>query len=119
MLKYIVKRILIFIPTLIIISMAIFFLNLLAPGDPVESMLNLSSGGEGGGNMADKMAGEGAYLKKRSELNLDQPIFYFALTSIAYPDSLYRVPRKWHRENLHKMIGNKCHLEPGPFCSPK
>lgn len=105
MLEYIVKRIFIFIPTLIIISMAIFFLNLMAPGDPVESMLNLSSGGEAGGNMADKMSGEEAYLKKRAELNLDQPIFYFALTSKAYPDTLYRIPRKWHRETLHKMIG--------------
>ena len=56
MLKYVLKRILIFIPTLIAISMAIFFLNLLAPGDPVENMLNLSGGGESGGNMADKMA---------------------------------------------------------------
>ncbi|MEZ5007275.1 MAG: ABC transporter permease subunit [Chitinophagales bacterium] len=105
MFQYIIKRILIFIPTLIIISMAIFFLNLMAPGDPVESMLNLSSGGEGGGNMADKMAGEDAYLRKRTELHLDQPVFYFAFTSQAYPDTLYRVPRKWHRENLHKLIG--------------
>ncbi len=105
MFKYIVKRILIFIPTLIAISMAIFFLNLLAPGDPVENMLNLSGGGESGGNMADKMAGEEAYLLKRAELNLDKPPFYFALTSKAYPDTLYRVPRKWHRENLHRLIG--------------
>jgi peptide/nickel transport system permease protein len=104
MFKYILKRILIFIPTLIAISMAIFFLNLLAPGDPVESMLNLSGGGESGGNMADKMAGEGAYLAKRAELNLDKPAFYFTLTSAAYPDTLYRVPRKWHRETLHRLI---------------
>jgi ABC-type dipeptide/oligopeptide/nickel transport system permease component len=99
MFKYILKRILIFIPTLIAISMAIFFLNLLAPGDPVESMLNLSGGGESGGNMADKMAGEGAYLAKRAELNLDKPAFYFSLTSAAYPDTLYRSAKKMASRN--------------------
>lgn len=105
MFKYIVKRILIFIPTLIAISIAIFFLNLMAPGDPVENMLNIAGGGEAGGNMADKLAGEEAYLMKRSELNLDKPVFYWALTTAAYPDTLYKVPRKWHRENLHKLVG--------------
>ena len=104
MLQYIVKRLLIFIPTLIAISIVIFMLNLNSPGDPVESMLNLSGGGEAGGNMADKLSGEEAYLEMRQRLNLDKPSFYFAVTSRAYPDTLYRVVRKWHKDNLHRMI---------------
>ncbi len=105
MFKYIVKRILIFFPTLIAISLAIFFLNQMAPGDPVESMLNLTGGGEGGGNMADKLAGEEQYLEMREKLNLHLPVFYFSLTSKAYPNTLHKIARKAHRKNVNKLIG--------------
>ena len=40
MLKYIVKRILIFIPMLIAISLLAFVININAPGDPVEKLSN-------------------------------------------------------------------------------
>jgi len=105
MFQYVVKRLLIFIPTLIAISIVIFTLNLNSPGDPVESMLNLQGGGEAGGNMNDKLAGEDAYLDMREKLNLHLPPFYFTLTSRAYPDTLHQIPRKWHRDNLHRLIG--------------
>ena len=49
MLKYIVKRILIFIPTLIIITLLGFIISINAPGDPVERMVVAAqSGGEMG-----------------------------------------------------------------------
>ena len=115
MFQYVVKRILIFIPTLIMISIVIFMLNQNSPGDPVEAMLNLSGGGEAGGNMNDKLAGEESYLEMREKLNLHLPPFYFGMTSRAYPDTLYRVSRKWHRDNLHKLIsmyGNWDKIDP-------
>lgn len=115
MFQYVLKRILIFIPTLIAISIVIFMLNQNSPGDPVEAMLNLQGGGEAGGNMNDKLAGEEAYLDMRERLNLHLPPFYFNVTSRAYPDTLYRIPRKWHRENLHRLIsmyGNWDKIEP-------
>ena len=115
MFQYIIKRIFIFVPTLIAISIVIFMLNQNSPGDPVEVMLNLQGGGEAGGNMNDKLAGEEAYLEMREKLNLHLPPFYFGITSRAYPDTLYRIPRKWHRDNLHRLIsmyGNWDKIEP-------
>jgi peptide/nickel transport system permease protein len=115
MFQYVLKRIFIFIPTLIAISIVIFMLNQNSPGDPVEVMLNLQGGGEAGGNMNDKLAGEEAYLEMRERLNLHLPPFYFGISSRAYPDTLYRIPRKWHRDNLHRLVsmyGNWDKIEP-------
>ena len=67
MLKYILKRILIFIPTLIIISLVTFIISINAPGDPVESMLNRSTGGEG--QASQRIATEKAYNNFHSTKN--------------------------------------------------
>ena len=61
MFNYIVKRLLIFIPTLIAISLLTFVISINAPGDPVETMLNQSMNGNGGSS--DKIANEKADRK--------------------------------------------------------
>ncbi|HLP20215.1 MAG TPA: hypothetical protein VK174_07940, partial [Chitinophagales bacterium] len=55
---YIFKRVLIFIPTLFIISLLTFILIAAAPGDPADTMLNRSSGE---GQASDKLATEKSY----------------------------------------------------------
>lgn len=104
MFQYTVKRILIFIPTLLVISLIAFTLSKLAPGDPVELILKGGLGGEAG-QAADKIAGERAYLEKAKELGLDLPVFYLSLSPAAYPDTLYQVAQKAQRENLSNLIG--------------
>src|SRR6476619_4976931 len=101
MFKYIVKRILIFIPTLLVISLITFMLSTSVPGDPVEQMLNSNSEM---GSSANAMASEKAYTDKRKQLGLDLPVFYFSLSSKAMPDNLYVVPKKFHRQNLERMV---------------
>ncbi|MEX2589689.1 MAG: hypothetical protein WD334_05735, partial [Chitinophagales bacterium] len=101
MLKYIVKRILIFIPTLIAISLLTFMISVYAPGDPVSLMLN-ESGGDG--QLADKLSGEKAYQDMRRKLGLNLPVFYFALGSSASSDTLYRIPKRFHRETLDNLV---------------
>ncbi len=98
MFQYVLKRILIFIPTLIIISIVIFMLNIFAPGDPVEKMLGATPEGE-------PIPIE-AYNAERKKLGLDLPVFYFAISSAAYPDTLYRIPKKADRENLSRLIND-------------
>ncbi|MBR9921892.1 MAG: ABC transporter permease [Bacteroidetes bacterium] len=78
--SYVLRRILIFIPVLIVISMITFWLSEKAPGDRVQDR-----------------CGEGL---SRSEYNrcarlygLDQASFYFSIQPKAYPDSLYRFVR--------------------------
>ena len=103
MFKYILKRILIFIPTLIVISLITFMISQNAPGDPVEQMLTQTVGG-GEGRASDRMATEKVYLQQRQKLGLDLPIFYFSLSNLAEPDTLYKIPKEHHRENLSRLI---------------
>ncbi len=100
--KYIIKRILIFIPTLIIISLLTFWLSTNAPGDPVEQMLGGIMGSEG--RTTDFMATEQAYMEQRKKLGLDLPLFYIALQPLSVPDTFYRIPRKKHQEVLRRLI---------------
>lgn len=101
MLKYIFKRILIFIPTLLIIALATFYLSVNVPGDPVEQMLNANNDT---GSKASQKASEDAYINKRHELGLDLPVFYFSISNQAMPKDLYQIPKKFQRQNLEALI---------------
>jgi len=101
MLKYILKRFIVFIPTLIIISVLAFVISVNAPGDPVER-LSKSADKEGGANTqsnASKKVKEG--IRKR--LGLDLPIFYFSLSTLADSDTLYKITDKAQQDNLLKL----------------
>lgn len=110
MFKYILKRLLYFVPTLFVISLFTFALSKTAPGDPVE--LRLAGGMQGGNNSgqkSDKLAGEEQYIAMKKKLGLDIPAFYFSVSSQAVPDTLYKITRKKERENLvalSKKYGN-------------
>ena len=102
MLRYIFKRILIFIPTLIVITLLGFIISVNAPGDPVERMVVASqSGGEMGSQTLSQIG-----LKKiwREKLGLNLPVFYFSLTSLSRPDTLYKIYDKNEREALDRLI---------------
>lgn len=101
MFQYIIKRILIFIPTLLVISLLTFGISAFAPGDPIKEMLTSQSGE---GMSANIQASEKAYMELRKKFNLDLPIFYFATSNLASSDTLYRIPKKPHRDNLNRMV---------------
>lgn len=103
MLRYILKRILIFIPTLLVISVLTFMLNAFAPGDPIEIFMTNSESASEGERGRKNMNKE--YIRIRKDLNLDLPIFYASLSTQAYPDTLYRVVKKRDKENLNRLIG--------------
>lgn len=103
MFVYILKRILYFIPTFFIISLLTFMLSQLAPGDPVE--LKLAGGMQASsGQSAEKLAGERAYIDLNEKLGRHLPPFYFSISSAAYPDTLFKIYRKFERENLEDFI---------------
>ena len=94
MFKYIVKRVLLFIPTLIVISFLAFGLSKCTPGDPVENM------------MPDDMNHtERSYRQAAGRLGLDKPAFYVDFTATAYPDTLYKFVKKYKRKAIQKLIG--------------
>jgi len=79
MLSYIIRRVILFIPTLIIISFLAFGISVLAPGDPVERLLNASENA----GIQNKAHQASLIQKKRHELGLDLPLFYFSISTLA------------------------------------
>lgn len=104
MLQYIFKRLLIFIPTLFVISLFTFILSVSVPGDPVEQILGGGGSAAEMGQSSSKLASERAYIDKRKELGLDLPVFYVSLSNVATPDTLHRIHRKPHKANLEDLI---------------
>lgn len=100
--SYIVRRILIFIPTLFAISLIAFVISINAPGDPVENFYEGAKSGKSGS--LQNLQLEAAKDTLRHELGLDLPVFYITLTSLAEPDTLYRIGDKAERENLSRLI---------------
>ncbi len=102
MLKYILKRIVIFLPTLIIISLLAFVISVNAPGDPIERMVVAAqSGGEVGSQTVSQVEQKKFWRKK---LGLDLPIFYVALRTMSEPDTLYKVFDKNERAALDRLV---------------
>lgn len=99
--NYFLKRILIFIPTLIAISLLAFIISVSAPGDPVDRLLNISA--QEGTISQQNQANEKLRLKLRKKYNLDKPLFYFRITTLAEPDTLYSIPVEEHQKTLRSF----------------
>ncbi|HHS95556.1 MAG TPA: ABC transporter permease, partial [Phaeodactylibacter sp.] len=73
---YFIKRLFVFIPSLLLVSLFVFALSMAVPGDAAERILLEREGME---------ADEDAYARIAKQLGIDKPVFYFSLSSIAYP----------------------------------
>ena len=91
--RYIVKRILIFLPTLFVISLVIFFLDKNIPDDPVLR-----------GVGSEDMINENIYKERWKAFNLDYPNFYFSFTAKHEPDTLYKIPQKYKKTLLRELV---------------
>ena len=101
MVLYILKRLLIFIPTLIIIALAAFISSINAPGDPVERLMRAAD--SEGGTSEQSVASKQARQQLREDLGLDRPVFYVGISTMAHPDTLYRVADRDHKKMLGKL----------------
>ncbi|MFL5753022.1 MAG: ABC transporter permease subunit [Bacteroidia bacterium] len=102
MFRYILKRILIFIPTLFVITLVGFIISVNAPGDPVERMVVAAqSGGEIGSQTVSQIEQK---LHWKRKLGLDLPVFYLSLSKLSYPDTLYKVYDKNEKEALEHLL---------------
>ncbi len=84
MLEYILKRLLWFIPTLILVTLLGFLLLVSAPGDPLDQLVPALSA-----KNADTYKSQRAYWSK--QLGLDLPVFYFSVKQWSEPDDLYKM----------------------------
>ncbi|MEM9849867.1 MAG: ABC transporter permease, partial [Bacteroidota bacterium] len=106
MLPYIIKRILLFVPIFLLVSMLIFGLSKLTPGDPAESK------SEGVMNSVVNLESQRRTYRQNAErLGLDRPTFYFKWTTAAYPDTLYRILPQSRRIALEKLCAQYANWE--------
>lgn len=89
MARYILKRLLLSVPTLLALSVIAFFLADLAPGDPV--LARMQPGESRGKNEVDALSFRRDYQRQASRMGLDKPGFYFGVQRAMYPDTFYRV----------------------------
>lgn len=88
MITYFLRRTLLAVPTLLVVSFLVFMLSRQTPGDPVLALQQGS--GTATTDYASIELQDQAYRKTAAFLGLDKPQFYFSLLPQAYPDSLYR-----------------------------
>ena len=96
MLRYILRRIAISIPTLLLISLAVFGLSHCAPGDPVARFF----GEEAIPQSFDLDQNAENYRRKAARLGLDMPVFYGALTTAVFPDTVWKIYPLDRRDRL-------------------
>ena len=100
MLQYMLRRILLALPTLLIISFLAFGLGKCAPGDPVVNVF-----GEEIYHSLDPAQQAQQYRNNALRLGLERPVFYGNLTTAAYPDTLWRIFPLDRRARLEKLTG--------------
>jgi len=89
MLEYVLKRVLSFVPTLIIVALLLFVVKTFLPGDPVEQVMMIDGEIEIGSKEYEK-----EYRKIQTRLGLDKSSFYISIIPYSYPENLsYVVPR--------------------------
>ncbi len=108
MTRYVLKRLLLLVPTLVIISMITFGLSTLTTGDPVERILGYSIDGEED-TRKEVEANFQHYKIIAQQYHYDLPSFYFSIAPSNYPDTLYRIlplSEKQYTIKLLKIYGD-------------
>lgn len=100
MIRYILKRLLQFIPSFIVITFLGFLLNDYAPIDPAE---RYALRGMEGGKPLPAQQHDAILLAERHRLGLDLPMFYFSVNANYECDTLERIPNRKEREALKKL----------------
>ena len=107
MLGYTLRRLLLLVPTLLVISLLAFGLQQCTPGDPVERRCPpLESGASGQDALKRYDRNINECRRIASQMKEDIPLFYFSLRGRAYPDTLHRVFPKARRELASDLIAS-------------
>ena len=99
MLRYFLRRLFIAIPTLLIVSLAVFGISKCAPGDPVEAFFS-----EEVRTTAEPGQEAEQYKRSAQQLGLDKPVFYLTFAPAPFPDTFWRVYPPARRERLSKLV---------------
>ena len=100
--RYIIRRILLFIPTFLVITLISFIILVNAPGNPVERMMTASQSSGDISIQSVTQQEQRNYWTHR--LGLDLPVFYFNIHSLAEPDTLFKIADKSERAVLSTLL---------------
>lgn len=101
--SFIIKRLLILLPMLLLMSVVAFVLSLSSPGDPVERLLQNAESAESSLGNATRMNRRLEAAKLRKQLGLNLPVFYFSIQTLADIDSLHTLDNPLHKDGLKRM----------------
>jgi peptide/nickel transport system permease protein len=99
--RYVLKRILWFIPTVFAVTIIGFILLANAPGDAVDSLV-ISSNSGGSLKTTQDVDQQKDYWRK--QLGLDLPLFYFSVCKLSEPDTLYKIYDDVQLEKIKEQI---------------
>jgi peptide/nickel transport system permease protein len=100
MMKYILKRLLWFIPTFFVVTILAFYISRNAPGDPVEI---LSGAASPAGGTTQQSVSQQTKDEIRKKYKLDRPVFYFSMGTQADCDTLYKITNKRKRYAFYRL----------------
>ena len=100
---YIFRRLLFFIPTILVVSLITFGLSRMVPGDPISLIM-----GEEISSLEERPGEYSAWLEEyqltASQYRLDKPTFYFSILPSNYPDTLSRVLPIARQKHLRSLL---------------
>jgi peptide/nickel transport system permease protein len=104
MFQYLLRRLLFFVPSLLIIVFLVLWLSNQSVDDPVETLDSSNTAQRSVENWNEERANEVAYLEIAQKYHLNLSLFYFSVQSIAYEDSLNYITFRSHRQNALDLV---------------
>lgn len=95
--SYFTKRLLLLLPTLVLVSFLAFWMQEQAPGDPVRQYLH-DQEPDATRPLRDQRIYELAYSRAARKLGMDRPAFYFGIHAASIPDTTCRILPLNHRK---------------------
>ncbi len=100
---YLIKRIAYALGVLIAVSLLTFFMSKIAPGDLVESNINLD-GGQGSYTLRPFSVRTAEYQHAAERLGLDLPVFYCTIQPRCFPDTLFHIIHRQERRVARTLL---------------
>ncbi len=105
MLIYVIKKVMLIVPTVIMVMVLAFFLSKLVPGDAAESLITLQ------GVLPQSSNANQVYQNNYIQLHLDKPDFYVSIQPDFYPENLNEVLSPTKRKEIKTFLQQKYGFE--------
>ena len=101
MARYVIRRILLMIPTMFLVLTIAFLLSKNVPGDAASSMMILQ------GISAESKDLKKEYQRQYKALGLDKPVFYFLIQPDFYPKNINAICDETERDQTKAFLIQK------------